>query len=67
MSGRDGFFAFGAAFVAAFVVGLAGAVPAHVAWAQRSPDRAMASPGCTGEAQTPQVVAYLAVIGTGPP
>src|SRR6195952_5735246 len=72
MSGRDGFFAFAApAFVVAAlpepVPEPAAAVPAHAACAQRSPARAMSSPGWTGDAQTPQVVAYFAVIGTGPP
>src|SRR3954463_16162263 len=64
MSGREGFFAF-----AAVGEPFAG-VPepeAHAACAHRSPARAISSPGFTGEAQTPQVVAYLAVIGTGPP
>jgi hypothetical protein len=65
MSGRDGFFAFAAALVV--VPDPAGAFPAHAACAQRSPARAISSPGWTGEAQTPQVVAYFAVIGTGPP
>jgi hypothetical protein len=52
----------------AFAVGRssdAGDVSAHVACAHRSPDRAICSPGWTGEAQTPQLVAYFAVIGTG--
>src|SRR4051794_27304901 len=39
---------------------------AHAACAQRSPARAMSAPGRTADAQTPQVVAYFAVIGTGP-
>jgi hypothetical protein len=61
MSGRVGFFA-----AAGFDEDDdAGADPAQAACAQRSPDRAISSPGLTGEAQTPQVVAYFAVIGTG--
>jgi hypothetical protein len=60
MSGRGGFFGFVALAVPA---AFEGAV-AHAACAQRSPDRAISSPGLTGEAQTPQVVAYFAVIGT---
>jgi hypothetical protein len=64
MSGRGAFFVFAEppAFV---VVPDTGADPAHASCAHRSPDRAICSPGWTGEAQTPQVVAYFAVIGTG--
>jgi hypothetical protein len=42
-------------------------VSAQAACAQRVPDFAISSPGETPEAQTPQVVAYLAVIGTHSP
>jgi hypothetical protein len=66
MSGRAGFVG-----LVAFVVVVLGAAPvpadpAQAACAQRSPDRAISSPGETGEAQTPHVVAYFAVIGTRP-
>jgi hypothetical protein len=65
MSGREGFFAFVAAGMAFAVAPEPDALPAHAACAHRSPARAISSPGFTGEAQSPQVVAYLAVIGTG--
>src|SRR5215212_9494842 len=41
-----------------------GADSAHPTCAHPLPDFAISSPGRTGEAQTAQVVAYLAVIGT---
>jgi hypothetical protein len=41
--------------------------PAHATWAQAPPERAISSPGWTPDRQTPQVVAYLAVIGTRAP
>jgi hypothetical protein len=75
MSGRGAFAVFPAfAVVARLAVaavrpaGGAGRAPeesAHAACAQRSPARAISSPGRTADAQTPQVVAYFAVIGTG--
>ncbi|ODU01376.1 MAG: hypothetical protein ABS81_20825 [Pseudonocardia sp. SCN 72-86] len=70
MSGRTGRDRFAAAgFTAAVVAGaLAGCSPvaAHATCAHRSPDRAICSPGEMEEEHTPQVVAYFAVIGTGP-
>ncbi|GAA2854515.1 Na+/H+ antiporter [Pseudonocardia halophobica] len=42
------------------------AVSAHAECAQELPAFAISSPGRTGLEQTPQVVAYFAVIGTGP-
>jgi hypothetical protein len=62
MSGRAGRFgrALGPAAAPAFAV----VAPAHATWAHDSPDRAMSSPGWMRDAQTPQVVANFAVIGT---
>jgi hypothetical protein len=65
ISGRG---AFALLFVAVRSAGAAARVPddpAHAACAQRSPARAISSPGWTADPQTPQVVAYFAVIGTG--
>jgi hypothetical protein len=71
MSGRTAFDpVLVAALVAAFAAaGRAGpavvvAGPAHPVCAQPLPERAISSPGWMRELQTPQVVAYLAVIGT---
>jgi hypothetical protein len=44
--------------------GAAGAVAAQAVCAHVLPARAMSSPGWMREEHTPQVVAYLAVIGT---
>ncbi|GAA4916713.1 hypothetical protein GCM10023204_23730 [Actinomycetospora succinea] len=63
MSGRGGFVAF-VAFADLVRAAPDPAEPAQAACAQRSPERAISSPGETAEAQTPHVVAYLAVIGT---
>jgi hypothetical protein len=71
MSGRDALFAAAPVVLVAPVVLAADVdapprdVSAHAACAHRSPAFAMLSPGWTGEAQTPQVVAYFAVIGIG--
>src|SRR4051812_10222477 len=62
MSGRWAF----AGLARLVVVGAGLAPDAQAACAHRSPARAMPSPGWTAEPQTPQVVAYFAVIGTGP-
>jgi hypothetical protein len=72
MSGRAGrearaVVALAAAFVvaAAFLVA-AGCSAAQAVCAHDWPDRAISSPGWMRDEQTPQVVAYLAVIGTRP-
>jgi hypothetical protein len=44
-----------------------GAAPAQATCAHDSPDRAISSPGWMRVEQTPQAVAYFAVIGTPPP
>jgi hypothetical protein len=61
--------AFVTAFAGAFAAAAVGpavvvAGPAHPVCAQPLPARAISSPGWMRELQTPQVVAYLAVIGT---
>jgi len=65
MSGRTGL---DRSAAAGFAAVLAGWSPdaAHASCAHRSPDRAIGSPGEMEEEHTPQVVAYFAVIGTGP-
>jgi hypothetical protein len=72
MSGRGAFAVFDVVARLAFAAvrspggaGRASEESAHAACAQRSPARAISSPGRTADAQTPQVVAYFAVIGTG--
>jgi hypothetical protein len=58
---------FGGLDVAAVRAPEDGEPSAQAACAQRSPARAICSPGLTGDPQTPHVVAYFAVIGTGSP
>jgi hypothetical protein len=72
MSGRAALAARGAvaaftalvAFTAPVVAAGASAAPAQPVCAHVLPDRAISSPGWMRTEHTPQVVAYLAVIGT---
>jgi hypothetical protein len=70
MSGRVARAGLGADFAVDLAAGLVAAgcfgwSAAQAACAQTSPARAISSPGWMRDEQTPQVVAYLAVIGTG--